>query len=177
MFSRACLTALALACFAPTVRAQTPYVWLGGAATMPIGDSKNALKTGWLLDVGYGHPIAGSKKLSFQIGGLYGSNSSKFGGTGKNSLLGGMANLSLGTSSDKKMGGYFYAGGGVLQLKSEGASGDTKGAFQVGGGVTRTISMGSIWAEVRYLASGSSPTKLTLLPITVGITKNLGGKK
>src|SRR5262245_47345746 len=80
---------------ASTGRAQTGYVWAGAAATVPIGDSKDVVKTGWLADFGYGRLFGSDKRCSWQLQGLFGSSSAKV-GDASTQLMGGMVNLSYG---------------------------------------------------------------------------------
>lgn len=164
--------ALLFVAFAAPANAQRG-VWLAAAGTPPIGDSKDALKTGWLLDFGYSHPL-GASKVSLQAGGLYGSNSAKV-GDGSMTLFGGLINLIYGTGIKPKWSWYVYGGGGALSLKPDQGDSETKGAFHVGTGLSRELNAKhDLWFEARYLSSGSGNEKLTLMPITVGISHLLG---
>ena len=151
--------------------------WIGVGATPPAGDSKEAIKTGWLLDVGVAQPL-GASKFALQAGGLFGSNSAKV-GDGSSTLLGAMVNIIYGTGFQAKLGWYAYAGGGFLNLKPDAGEWKTHGAFQMGAGLSRQLNAKhDLWAEVRYLGAGQGiDFELTLMPITVGITRLFGPRQ
>ena len=155
---------------ASAVHAQSRYSWVGVAATVPVGDSKDAMKTGWMGDVGMGFPLMGSKKTSLQLGGLYGSNDAKV-GSGSSTFYAVYLNVGYTVNPDAKISPYGYLGGGILGSKPEGGSSDTNGAYQVGAGLAYTVNPKcQFWGEARYLGSGSGNSKLTLMPITIGLT-------
>ena len=144
------------------------YAWIGVEAAMPIGDSKDALDMGFLATAGLGRTLTG--KLSLQVEGLFGSISAKV-GDGSTKLMGGLVNLGYDFAPGTKFNPYIFAGGGMLNAKPEGFDGETESAYQIGGGFSRSMSAKwGIWVDVRYLASGSGASKMTLLPIAAGIT-------
>lgn len=162
---------------APMAHGQSAYMWLGAGATIPVGDSKDSFKTGWLADAGVGFPLMGSTHVSLQIQGLYGSSGAKV-VSGSTSLFAGLVNLSYGTSPDVKTGAYFYVGGGYLSRKPEGGPSDGNGAYQVGGGLSQNLSDKlTLWADLRYLVSGSGDSKLQLMPVVVGVSYTLGSPR
>lgn len=152
--------------------AQSKYLWIGGAMTQPMGDTKEAYESGFLADVGLGIPMGGDK-LSLHIGGLYGGNDFK-GFDVSTDLMGGYVGFGYSLTSGAKINPYVMAHGGMMRAKS-GDNSESKGMFAVGGGLHTSLSdRVGLWADVRYLSVMSDP-KFTLLPIAAGITINLGG--
>jgi len=168
------VAALLVASFAMTqVAAAQKYIWIGGAAAMPIGDSKDGLKTGYMGDVGFGLPI--NDKLDFQLGVLFGNNEHKV-GTGSTDLLAGSAGLGYALTTGNTINPYLLGSVGMMRADGGGPEAETDFMFQGGGGVSGQLSPNlGWWIEARYLQSGSGDTKLTLMPIAGGITIRLGG--
>jgi len=158
---------------ASSASAQGNFVWLGGSATVPIGDSGDALKTGYLLDFGFGRPI--NEKLGLQIGGLYGSSDAKT-GTGSIDLLGGSVGLGYNFTTEAMLNPYVLGSVGMMQSDNGVTDAESEFMFQIGAGLFKTLSTRfGFWAEARYLSAGSGNTKLTLVPVAAGISITLGG--
>ncbi|HKS05121.1 MAG TPA: outer membrane beta-barrel protein [Gemmatimonadaceae bacterium] len=160
--------------FAPKAGAQTGYVWAGAAATVPIGDSKDVVKTGWLADAGYGRPFGATKRFSWQLQGLFGSSSAKV-GDASTTLMGGIVNLSYGPAPTAPMGWYGIVGVGMLNAKPDVGDSESKAAYHVVGGFTKTLSPKfSMYVEARYMAT-TGDNKLTMIPIAAGLSMPVGG--
>ena len=167
--------ALALLVFPAAAQAQT-YVFFGGGAIMPLGDTKDALKTGYLGNVGIGRNIGMDGALSVNAEGIYGSSKYKV-GTGSFGIYGAFANIEYDIAHTMALHPYVYAGGGMLGSKPEGGDSDTKGAYQVGVGFGyKMTSAWTFWGDARYLAT-SGDNNLTLAPITFGFSYSGFGKK
>lgn len=172
---KAMLLAAAVLFAMPTgAQAQWGYGWAGVALSIPTGDAGDAMEAGWLGTVGIGINVKSMTGLSVQGEGVYGSHSAKV-GTGSTKLTGALANLAYEWNAESKLHPYVYAGGGVLSSDPSGASSSSDGAYQVGGGFSYMARPKlSIWADIRYLSSGSGTTKMTLMPIAVGISCPFG---
>jgi opacity protein-like surface antigen len=172
------LGSLALAGIAPTVTAQS--VWVGGGAGIPTSDFKNGVKTGWLANAGLMIPT-GAKGLSASVEGYYGSNKWKVAGTGKSDLIAGLVSLGYAFMPDGKFSPYIFGGGGILNSKAKPTTGTSvsksKAAYQFGGGVSFQVAPTIwFWADARYLGTGGGTGKLTMIPITAGLSFDLKKK-
>jgi hypothetical protein len=162
------IAVLLLAAPAMTRAQSSMYGWVGVGASIPVEDSKDAFKTGWLLNPGLGFNIKSKAGLSFTVEGLYGSSSAKV-GTGSMKIYGALGGLNYEVSPDSKANMYFFAGGGVLGGKPEGGETDMNGAYQVGLGLTYQMNAKvSLFGDVRYLSS-TGDSKITLMPVTFGL--------
>lgn len=157
-----------------TATSQGPYVWVGGAASVPAGDSKDVLKTGWMVTVGGGIPIRGSRSLSVQLDGLYGSSDFKA-TDASTKLYAGFVNVLCELMPLAKIHPYVYAGAGMLGSKPEGGESEAESAFQAGVGLSRSLAPNlSLWVDVRYMSGGSGTSKITLTPVSIGLSRTLG---
>ncbi|MDA1081458.1 MAG: outer membrane beta-barrel protein [Gemmatimonadetes bacterium] len=151
-------------------RAQWGYGWLGAAASIPTGDAADALETGFLGIVGVGINVKSMKGVSVQGEGLFGSR-----GDGSSTLAGFLGNLAYEWNAEAKLHPYVFAGVGVLVSKPKGGSSNSEGAYQAGGGFSYMAQPKlNIWADVRYLGSGSDATKMNLRAIAAGISMPFG---
>lgn len=166
---------LAVAFLAIPAMAQAQmYGWLGGVASIPLSDTKDVLKTGYMASVGIGKGIAQNGDFSINVEGLLGSSDFK-NTSGSSTLYGGFVNLEYDFNSKATLHPYAYVGGGVLSAKSEQGDTKSKGAYQGGAGLAYKLnSQWTLWGDVRYLGSGSGTEKVTLLPISVGFSKSFG---
>ena len=148
------------------------YIWIGGAAAMPIGDSKDGLKTGYMGDVGFGLPM--NDRLDVHLGVLFGNNKHKV-GNGSTDLLAGSIGLGYSLTSGSTINPYVLGSVGMMRADGGGPEAETEFMFQGGGGVSGDLSPNlGWWIEARYLQSGSGNTKLTLMPIAGGISIRFG---
>ncbi len=166
--------ALAAAVFPATATAQ--YVFVGGGASIPIGNFKDAgAKTGWIAQAGVGYDI-GDKGLWVEAEGWYGSHKYT-GATGKTDLLAGLGALGYSFMPGKKMSPYVVAGAGFMSAKAKPATGasvtSTKFAYTGGAGLGFKLnSTVNFWLEGRLL--GTKDAKL--IPVSAGFTFNFGKK-
>lgn len=168
---RGSIVSLAVLLFAGASAANAQYVFVGGGASIPIGDFKDAgAKTGWIAQGGVGYEI-GSKGLWVEAEGWFGSH--KYSNVaGKTDLLAGIAAVGYSFMPAKKVSPYVVAGAGFMRAKSAGVS-STKFAYTGGAGLgfklNRTV---LFWIEGRLL--GTKDAKL--IPISAGFTFNFGKK-
>lgn len=147
------------------------YAWVGGGPSLAAGDTKDALKSGWLADAGIGKAVAG--KLSLQLQASLGSSKSKIGDV-KSTFYGGFVNLAYDLTSETKLTPYLYAGGGLLAGKAEGGESDSNGALNAGAGFSyKATSKVTLFGEVRYIKAGGD-AKTTLMPILFGVSCPIG---
>lgn len=159
----------------PALAQAQSYVFLGGAASLPLSTTKDALKTGWLADVGVGKTLGQGGNLSINVEGLYGTSSYKV-GSGSMTLYGAFVNLETDINQAAKLHPYVYVGGGMLTAKPEQGDSKSKGAYQAGAGLSYKLSaQWTLWSDVRYLGTASGDPKTTFLPISFGLTKSFGG--
>ena len=162
------LGAVAVLASASPARAQ--YIFAGGGFNIPVGDFKDGNKTGWIVQGGVGADI-GDKGLWIEAEGWYGSNKAKSSTVGtKIDLWSALGAVGYTFMPDKNVSPYILGGAGVLGVKH----GDTKfaytGAFGLGYKASPTL---HLWVEGRWLATKD----IKMIPVTVGITIDLGKKK
>jgi hypothetical protein len=172
---------VAVALFSGIVLSATPAfaqglnLWVGGAAAVPMSDSKDVMKTGWLGNVGLGIPIKAVRGLGIGVDGFWGKADSKI---VDNSITMYMVTGSLGYTlmPEAAIKPYVFVGGGVLGTKLEGTDSQSDGSFQVGGGLSLKLTEKiELWGDVRYTTAGSGSTRTTLLPIAIGLSCPIGG--
>jgi hypothetical protein len=159
---------------APSASAQmSKFVWVGGAAVVPTGDSGDGLETGWWADVGFG--LGFNEKVSLQLGGLFGSNDAKT-GNGKLDMMGGSLGLGYSLTTGAMLNPYLLGSIGMLQMDNGVTDAESEVMFQGGGGVFSALGQRvGFFVEARYLQAGSGDTKFTAIPVAVGLTFSLGG--
>jgi hypothetical protein len=148
------------------------HVWAGGAITIPVGDSENSLKQGWLADFGWARPLAKNDKISLHLGGLYGANEGKT-GAGLD-LLAASVGLSY-SFSYRGIEPYALTHLGVMRMSGETRS-ENEPLVQMGGGISKKLNeTASAWVEARYLTTTGN-TRLSLIPLTAGLSFSVGGQ-
>lgn len=158
----------------PAMAQAQMYGWFGGVLSTPISDTKDVLKTGYMVDVGIGKGIAQNGDVSLNVEGLFGSSDYK-NASGSSTLYGVFVNLEYDINGQATLHPYAYVGGGMLSAKSEQGDTKSKGAYQGGAGLAYKLSsQWTLWGDVRYLGSGSGTEKVTLLPISVGFSHSFG---
>ena len=139
-----------------------------------MSDTKNVLKTGVLGNAGIGMALKGSDKWSVGVEGFYGSADYKSPLTGSTNLYAALVDIWFSPMPKAKLSPYIVAGYGVLGVKPDNGTSKSKGAYQIEGGVNcRLNAKWGLWADVRYMGSGSGNDKLTFLPITVGLSYDI----
>ena len=147
---------------------------VGGGVTIPTGDFKDGVKTGWhgLANLGY----EGSSGIGLRGDFYYGENSGK--GGGKFKLAGGLANVTYTFAGGKSSTRPYVIGGvGFFNGKSDvtvGAvtvsSSDTKFAWAAGAGIKfKAGSDSDIFVEGRYVSVSTDKNKTNFIPITLGV--------
>ena len=151
-----------------------------GGAAIPVGNLSDFVKSGWtagaLLDIGL--PLV---PVGFRIDGTWTQFSDKDlpgGGTGKERIIAGTADLVYALNSLAMTKFYLIGGIGVYNVKAErtdlilgsGTATDTKFGINAGAGVRVQLTGFSTFVEARWhdvFTQGSDPK---MVPITVGIT-------
>ena len=163
-----------------TVAQAQVSIGVGGGVTIPLGDFKNAAKTGWhgLGSLGYELPTGG---LGIRGDFYYGQHSFKGAASGvsaKWKLLGGLGNLLYSFKSPGGVHPYILGSVGFMNLKATASSGsasvsasETKLTFGGGAGIRfKAGTKGSFFVESRYLTVNTSGNNANFIPITVGLT-------
>jgi opacity protein-like surface antigen len=165
---------LAVALLAVPAMAQAQmYMFIGGVASVPLSDTKDVLKTGYMVDFGIGKAIQQGGNVSVNVEGLVGTSDEKGVGGGSTTLYGGFVNLEGDLNAKATLHPYGYVGGGVLSVHPDVGDSKSKGAYQAGAGLAYKLSQEwTLWGDVRYLGtgSGSGLEKTTLLPISIGFS-------
>jgi opacity protein-like surface antigen len=163
-------------------QAQTPVKFgLGGGATIPLGSTSDALKTGW-------HGLAlvqfkpASSPVGFQIDGQYQELKAKAGLTpGKTQLINGTANVvfTFPTAAETKVRPYLIGGAGVYNAKFKPTTGTSTGSttkfgLNAGAGFDFALSGATIFLEGRFHDVFTDVSNTKFIPITLGV--KFGGK-
>jgi len=149
------------------------YVRLGGGINMPIGDLKDAVKTGWLGQVVGGFKI--NDMFGVRVDGSYGQNNEKAPGTEKIKFIGALGDVTLSPKMSGNISPYVLAGAGFLNSK-DGAS-STAFAWNAGGGIGFAAGSLGLYLEARFLSAKKNGVTSNMIPITVGVQFGAGGKK
>jgi len=168
-----CCTALAgiAAAQAPSV-----HVGLGGGATAPVGDYKDADKIGW-HGLGMVQLALPAVPLEIRVDGVYGRTTHKdISGTavpGSTKLYGGLANVVYSIGPGIMMRPYVLGGIGMYHVTVDvpGTTGDeTRFAFGVGGGVSVGVGQARFFVEGRFVSIRESGGSTSFVPITAGVS-------
>jgi Outer membrane protein beta-barrel domain len=149
---------------------------VGGGVTLPLGDFKDAAKTGWhgLANLGW----EGASGIGLRGDFYYGENSVKDPASGKFKLAGGLGNVTYSFSAGKSSIRPYVIGGagffnGKADVKAGGVSfstSSTKFAWAAGGGVKfKAGSDSDIFLEGRYVSVSTSGGKTNFIPVTLGV--------
>ena len=172
-FLAVCCTALAgiAAAQAPSVR-----FGLGGGATAPVGDYKDADKIGW-HGLGTVQLALPAVPVEIRVDGLYGRTTHKdISGTavpGSTKLYGGLANVVYSIGAGIMMRPYVLGGIGMYHVTVDvpGTTGDeTRFAFGVGGGVSVGVGQARFFVEGRFVSIRESGGSTSFVPITAGVS-------
>ena len=165
---------LTAALAAPAAAQARGYVGFGGGLSVPTGNFADAYKTGWLGQVIAG--ITGANgMLGGRIDGMYVKHSVDGVSDASRKLLGanGDVVLSLGSTA-AKLRPYLLGGIGFFNVKSKVGSvegpGDTKFAFNLGGGLTvKAGSRMAVFLEGRYISIQTEGSSTGFIPISIGL--------
>src|SRR2546428_11283030 len=180
-----CCTALAGIAAA---QAASVHVGLGGGATAPVGDYKDADKMGWhgLRMLQLALPAV---PLEIRVDGVYGRTThNATSGTavpGSTKLYGGLPNVVYSIGPGIMMRPYVLGGIGMYHVTVDvpGTTGDeTKFAFGVGGGVSGGGGQARFFLEGRFVSIRESGGFTGFVPTTAGggvgeeeVTRGAGG--
>ncbi|HZE93704.1 MAG TPA: porin family protein [Gemmatimonadales bacterium] len=180
-----------MAVAAPAAAQSGTTLGVGIGITNPMGDWKdktNGLgdKLGFHFGVGAGLAL-GSAPVRLRVEGSYTQTSHQSGFNGHTKLLGGMVSLVYPFATAGSIKPYVLAGVGATRIKiDDGAGNDTSKtsvSFGGGAGIRFPLSSMSAFVEARYLTMKApdvflnGKTTFSQLPITVGLSFPLGGKK
>ncbi len=176
------LGALVLLSFSHRLPAQrSGFVFAGGGLTVPRGDFKtiDLAKTGWIASGGGGVNL--SKSVWIEAEGWYGSNTHNDGTGDRTNLTAGLAAVGYELSPDAKGSAYVLGGGGMMINKLVLATGtsvsSTKMALSGAAGFLYQLSKRThLWVEGRYMHTMETGGT-TIIPITAGLSFNLGKRK
>ena len=138
------------------------YVGLGGGVSMPLGDFKDEVKLGWLVQGTAGFTT--KTIIGARADVTYGQHKSKATGGGTGKILGFMGDVVVSPKMAGKVGAYILAGAGMQNLKAEGSS-ETKFAWNAGAG----LRAGMIYLEARFVSVKHDGGTTNFVPITVGV--------
>src|SRR5262249_52754649 len=145
----------------------------GGGANIPVSHFKDDVKTGWTATAGVGADV-GSKGLWVEGEGWYTGNSDKVSGAGTVHTWQALGVLGYDLMHGKKTTPYPAVGGGVMHVKGGKTTFAYTGAFGVG------FAAGSsthIFVEGRWTAGTGSNKDAKMIPITAGVSIQVGKKK
>ena len=153
----AAAAALTLALSAPA-QAQGVNFFLGGGATIPVGDFKEFAKTGWMASAGVIYTMPTGVFVFGEL--FYGENKHEALGE-KTNPYGGMANLGYRFGDQAKPGLYVYGGIGVLVHKFTGGTlvptaSSPNFAYDVATGVDIPLGGVTLWNGARYMGGDTA---------------------
>lgn len=155
-----------------TASAQSLTYGAGAGVTLPMGDFKDAAKTGWhaLGFIGYAMPSG----LGLRGEGFYGQNTFKATSSVKGKLSGGLGSVSYAFGHSVGIKPYVIGSAGIFNVKATGPGGsasETKFAFGGGAGLKLPVGTdGNLFLESRYLTAQTSGGSTNFIPITVGFS-------
>jgi hypothetical protein len=151
-------------------------LFLGGGATVPMGDYGDYAKTGYMASVGVGRDFGSGRVFAF-VDGFYGKNSHETEDE-STTLIGGGANIGISTTGSSPR---FYAYGGLgLQNHKFNPAGGGDGGSETNpygrGAVGISLGNGSttFWIEVGMLQGfGGDGGNTGYLPLLAGVSIGL----
>ena len=181
MIRRGVLTSVAVLAFmlsAPNL-AEAQSIFFGGGVTFPVGFYGNAnevgAKTGWMVAGGLSWDLGSSGSWIYGEG-FYGENKHQ-NSTIKTNPYGGMLGFGYSLGAPGQIGGYFFAGGGLMvhKFSSEDApafnDSESKFGYELGAGGDFPLgSRVSLWVEGRYMGA----TDTNFFGLLAGFTIRLG---
>lgn len=160
---------------ASSAKAQSPYIFLGAGASLPMRDFKNDAKLGWMAQAGVGLDLS-KKGLWVEAEAFYGSNKHKApDDADKTNLLALLGAVGYSFTPDKKVSPYVLAAAGMLNHKFVPGTGTSEseskfaysGAVGIGYNASERV---HVWLEGRYLGAGKDGT----IPVTLGVSVSFG---
>lgn len=177
-----------MAVAAPAAAQSGTTLGVGVGITNPMSDWKDKNffgdKMGFHFGVGAGLAL-GSAPVRLRVEGSYTQTSHQDGLDGHTKLLGGMVSLVYPFATAGNIKPYVLAGVGMTNIKIDDGTDDTSHtsvSFGGGAGIRFPLSSMSAFVEARYLTLkafdlGAGKLTWSQLPITVGLSFPLGGKK
>lgn len=145
------------------------YFGFGGGVSLPMGDFGDAAKTGFggLVIAGITGP---NGRIGGRIDGLLLRHSSDVLEDATTKVIGVNADLVVSPgSSGAKVRPYLLGGVGMVNAKVEDFEGDTKFAFNLGGGLQFKAGKMGVFVEARYFNVSTDPGSTSFIPIMVGL--------
>lgn len=172
----AVLAAAGFMALAKPAAAQNASIGIGAGLTLPMGDYGTADKMGFHFGAGATFGL-GSAPVSVRVEGSY-STTSHDGVDGKFNILGGMASLVYPFQTAGKIKPYVLGGVGYYSVKETISSQSESGVgFGGGAGLKFAMSSTNLFVEARYVTSKAASVNFNRVPVTVGVSFPLGGKK
>lgn len=146
------------------------FVQLGGGVSIPMGDFADGVDMGFL-----GQVAAGISKglIGGRVNATLAQHGFKGGGDGNFRIFGAMGDLVVSPNMSGKIGVYVLGGAGIQNGKETGHTGDSKFAWNVGGGLKLKAGSLGVFVEGRFLSVQTENVKTNMIPITAGV--RLGG--
>jgi hypothetical protein len=172
---RAAVLAFGLVAGAMTAQAQsTGFLFAGGGLSNPTGKSGDALESGMWMTVGGGWNIKSVKGLGFGAEYQLSSMDWKV-GSGSTSSSAIFGNLGYTFNPDDKLNWGAGVGIGSMSSKPKGGKSSSDMAWQLWFGPGWTLSPEWLfWGSVNYISAGDGATKMTMMPISLGLTWSIG---
>ncbi|HEY6092846.1 MAG TPA: outer membrane beta-barrel protein [Gemmatimonadales bacterium] len=163
--------------------AQGTTLGIGVGITNPMSDwgDKNTIgdKMGFHLGVG-GSFALGTAPVRLRVEGTYTQTSHQTGVDGNTKLIGGMVSLVYPFATAGKIKPYILGGVGLYNNKFSANGADTSKTgvgFGGGAGLRFPMASASVFVEARYLTMKAFDLTWAQLPVTVGLSFPMGGKK
>jgi hypothetical protein len=179
--TRFAVVLIACVAAAAPASAQNLSVVFGGGASIPVGDFGDYAKTGWMVGGGVLLPI-GQAGMWAGAEGTYGRNGVSMGEydlDGSWTLTGGNALLGMTFNQGQAMSPFVFGSVGLLSLgsTSEGSESESGLSFGGGAGVAFALSpTASVWGLGRFINARIDDENVQFIPLTVGITLQLGAR-
>ncbi|MGH7657618.1 MAG: outer membrane protein [Gemmatimonadales bacterium] len=159
---------------ASTAQAQArASFFLGGGATIPVGDLADAFGTGWNGLAGVNFALPGLP-FGIRVDGMYSQNSADS-GDAKLKILSGNADAVFAFGAPgAPIKPYILAGIGMANAKVGDGDGESNLAFNGGAGINFMLSSLTVFVEARYFNVNSDPSSSSYIPISAGV--RIGGK-
>lgn len=176
-FGLVLLAVMALAVAAAPASAQSgSSIGIGAGLTMPMGDYGDADKMGFHFGAGAKFGL-GSSPISLRVEANY-STTSHDGVTGKFNILGGMASVVYPIQTAGSVKPYALFGLGYYNVKETESDVSESGiGFGGGLGVNFAMSSTNLFVEARYVTSKAADVNFGRVPLTLGVSFPLGGRK
>jgi hypothetical protein len=150
---------------------------LGGGISWPVRAYSDVVDKGWVGAASLTFFPAAAASLGIRLDGIY-AHSGLSVASGKQTELGGIANLAFQFGSRRSPNRlYVFGGGGYMRTRTNGPSfgtiTSTDPAFNVGAGFLFGVKALALFVEARYLTVSTSGTKPQFAPVTGGIS--IGG--